>query len=62
MIPDLNVNKQRNNTKPGQHIYTDCLYKAKTGRYAKFSFQETKSLSSYAGPLGFEPTRDFTLS
>ena len=31
-----------------------------TERYAELSFQETKYLSSYAGLLGSQPTRDFT--
>ena len=38
-----------------QSLIRDCLFKAKTGRYAEFSFQETKSLSSYAGLLGVNP-------
>ena len=59
MIPDLNINKQ-NITTLDQHIYRDCLFKAKTGRYAEFSFKETKSLSSYAGLSGYQPARDFT--
>ena len=55
MITHLNVNKQKYNTTRGRHIFRDCLFKAKTGRYAEFSFQETKSLSSYAGLLGVNP-------
>ena len=43
--PDLNVNKQRNTTTLWDTFYRYCLFKAKTGRYAEFSFQGTKSLS-----------------
>ena len=46
----------------GNTFYSDCPLKAKTGIYAEFSFQETKSLSSYAGLSGCQPTRDFTHS
>ena len=55
MIPGLNVNKQRISTTLGQPILqrlSTGRYAVGTGRYAEFSFQETKSLSSYAGLIG----------
>ena len=44
----------------GDTFYRDCIFKAKTGRYAEFRLLKTKLLSSYAGLSGCQPTRNFT--
>ena len=51
MNPLINVNNHQKKTQR-QHIFKDFLFKEKTGIYAEFSYQETKTLSSYAGLIG----------
>ena len=60
MIPDINVNKEKNSTTLGGHILQglSIVYR----KHFEFSFQETKSLSSFAGLSGCQPTRKFTHS
>ena len=62
MGPHSNVNKKETVQHWGDTFFRDCLLKAKTVRYAEFNFQETKSLSRFAGLSGCQHTRDFTHS